>query len=318
MLDLAITHDNFPLRVQSNGALALVYREMGDHNQAVLSARQNVALLEGNLVYERFGRLALPSVSSRQCLAACLAELGDFTEGQTIGEEAVRIADTIDNPYNRVVALTNGVGLVASYKGDFTTAIRALEPSLALCQGENINLYLPLTASLLASTYAHAGRLAEAQRLSEQMEMDKTVFEQPNQRALVLMNLSEVKRLAGQLEASYTQIQEAFALARSRQERGYQAWCLRLIGELTALSDASHVEQAVDFYRQALTLANELGMRPLQAHCHRGLGALYSQTGQAEQARAELTTAIDMYRDMEMTFWLPETEAARAAVDVKA
>jgi hypothetical protein len=59
-------------------------------------------------------------------------------------------------------------------------------------------------------------------------------------------------------------------------------------------------------------------MRPLQAHCHRGLGTLYRQTRQAEQARAELTTAIDMYRDMEMTFWLPETEAALAAVEGKA
>jgi hypothetical protein len=53
-------------------------------------------------------------------------------------------------------------------------------------------------------------------------------------------------------------------------------------------------------------------MRPLQAHCHRALGAVYSQAGQAEQARTELTTAIEMYRDMEMMFWLPETEAALA------
>ncbi len=56
-------------------------------------------------------------------------------------------------------------------------------------------------------------------------------------------------------------------------------------------------------------------MRPLQAHCHRGLGSLYHQTGQAEQARAELSTAIEMYREMEMTFWLPETEAALADVE---
>ena len=56
-------------------------------------------------------------------------------------------------------------------------------------------------------------------------------------------------------------------------------------------------------------------MRPLQAHCHRGLGMLYAATGQREQARAELSTAIEMYRAMEMTFWLPETEAALAQVD---
>jgi len=56
-------------------------------------------------------------------------------------------------------------------------------------------------------------------------------------------------------------------------------------------------------------------MRPLQAHCHRGLGTLYATTGQREQARAELVAAIAMYRDMAMTFWIPETEAALAQVE---
>ena len=65
------------------------------------------------------------------------------------------------------------------------------------------------------------------------------------------------------------------------------------------------VEPAEAHYRQALALAEELGMRPLQAHCHRGLGTLYARTGQREQARTELSTAIELYRAMDMTFWLP-------------
>jgi hypothetical protein len=73
--------------------------------------------------------------------------------------------------------------------------------------------------------------------------------------------------------------------------------------------------QAEAHYQQALALAEELGMRPLQAHCHRGLGTLYAATGQQEQARTELSTAIEMYRVMEMTFWLPQTEAALAQVE---
>ena len=64
--------------------------------------------------------------------------------------------------------------------------------------------------------------------------------------------------------------------------------------------------QAAPSYQQALALADELGMRPLQAHCHLGLGTLYAAIGQREQARTALSTAIEMYRGMEMTFWLPE------------
>ena len=71
--------------------------------------------------------------------------------------------------------------------------------------------------------------------------------------------------------------------------------------------------QAEAHYRQALALAEELGMRPLQAHCHLGLGTLYAAIGQREQARTVLSTAIALYRDMDMTFWLPQAEAALAA-----
>jgi hypothetical protein len=67
-------------------------------------------------------------------------------------------------------------------------------------------------------------------------------------------------------------------------------------------------------YRQGLVLANELGMRPLMAHCHLGLGMLYHKMDRREQARAELSTAIGLYRSMEMTLWLPQAEAAMAQV----
>ena len=66
-----------------------------------------------------------------------------------------------------------------------------------------------------------------------------------------------------------------------------------------------------------MTLACELEMRPLVAHCHCGLGTLYAATGQREQARAELSTAVEIYRVMDMTFWLPQTEAALAQVDTQ-
>jgi hypothetical protein len=72
--------------------------------------------------------------------------------------------------------------------------------------------------------------------------------------------------------------------------------------------------QAEAHYQQALALAEALGMRPLVAHCHLGLGRLYGQTGRSEQARAALAAAIALYRAMEMTFWLPQAEVALAEV----
>jgi hypothetical protein len=55
-------------------------------------------------------------------------------------------------------------------------------------------------------------------------------------------------------------------------------------------------------------------MRPLQARCHLGLGKLYARAGQQETARTELSTAIQMLREMGMAYWLSEAEAALASL----
>jgi hypothetical protein len=90
-----------------------------------------------------------------------------------------------------------------------------------------------------------------------------------------------------------------------------------LIDRLVRLLTGLFVQSPVTPYRQALVLAEELGMRPLQAHCHYGLGRLYAKMGRREQSRAELSTALEMYRSMEMVFWLPQTEAALAQMEAR-
>jgi tetratricopeptide (TPR) repeat protein len=133
--------------------------------------------------------------------------------------------------------------------------------------------------------------------------------------ALWFAHLSKGYLLAGRTEDALARAQHALDHAQGYKQHGYQAYALHLLGEIAVHHKPPKIEQAQAHYRQALALAEELGMRPLQAHCHRSLGTLYATTGQQEQARAELSTAIEMYRAMEMTFWLPQTEAALAQVE---
>ena len=102
------------------------------------------------------------------------------------------------------------------------------------------------------------------------------------------------------------------SFSRRQKERGHEAWSLRLLAEISASADPPVVEQAEGYYRAALALADELGMRPLAAHCHLGLGTLYQKIGHNEQAKAELATAVELYRAMAMTFWLEKVDAALA------
>jgi tetratricopeptide (TPR) repeat protein len=133
--------------------------------------------------------------------------------------------------------------------------------------------------------------------------------------ALLVTWLSKAYLMAGRLEDARQRAAQAFELACQYQQRGLQARAVWLLGESTARHESPAVEPAAGHYCQALALAEELGMRPLQAHCHRGLGMLYSKLGQQEHARGELSSATEMYRTMAMTFWLPQAEAALAQVE---
>ena len=82
--------------------------------------------------------------------------------------------------------------------------------------------------------------------------------------------LSEAYLLAGREADARAAAQRALGLARQHKERGHEAYTLRLLGEIAAREDPIDIGKAEDHYRRALTLAEELGMRPLVAHCHVG------------------------------------------------
>ena len=133
--------------------------------------------------------------------------------------------------------------------------------------------------------------------------------------ALCRLSLGEAYVLAGRLEEAQALAEDTLALTRERQERGNEAYALRLLGDIAARREPPESAQAEAYYQQALALADALGMRPLQAHCHLGLGTLYAKISWREQARVALSAAITLYRDMDMTFWLPQAEAALAQAE---
>ena len=124
--------------------------------------------------------------------------------------------------------------------------------------------------------------------------------------------LGEAQMLSGCLMEAHALAERALALTRAHQERGNQAYALRLLGAIAAQREPPESALAETHYQQALAIAEALGMRPLQAHCHLGLGTLYNQMGRLEAARTALSTAIHLYRTMEMSLWLPQAEATLA------
>lgn len=307
--ELAIAADfrNFGLMVASNFRLGQVYHALGEHSRAIDHLRRNVTSLNGEMLYERLGMAGFPSVFSRAWLSWCLAERGDLAEALTLGEEGVRIAEAADHTYSLIVACF-GVGSACLIKGDLERAISMLERGLVLAQVANLGLLVPFVASSLGAAYATSGRAAEALPLLERAMQDAVSMKLMAHHCLRVARLSEVHLLAGQLERAAQLASEALQLAQHRKERGNQAWMLRLLGEIASRHDPLSADKAEEFYRRGLAVADELGMRPLRAHCELGLARVYRATGKIEKAREHLETANTMFREMGMHFWLGQTD----------
>jgi tetratricopeptide (TPR) repeat protein len=313
-LALATTSGDGVLQAQANEHLGIASQAQGDYRRAIACFGQTVAFFDGTRHRERFGHVFLPAVQARAYLAWCHAELGTFAEGRPFGEEGLQIAEAVAHSGSLVRAYW-GLGLLAFRQGDLSMALPRLERAVGLCQNAGFPALFVRMAATLGAAYTLAGRVADAVPLLTQAMAQATAVERLDVQNVCRLPLGEAQLLAGHLGEAQTLAEQALMFAREHQERGNQAYALLLLGDIAVRRDPPEGGPAAAHYRQALTLAEELGMRPLQAHCRRGLGTLYAGLDQWEQARMELGTARALYQAMDMTFWLPQVEAVLAQAE---
>ena len=313
-LAIGTTLGDIGLQVTANSFLGELYLwVVNDYRQAAEAYRRNAEILHGALLRERFGTTNVQSVVARAQVARCLAELGAFAEGRTYAEEALRLAETVDHPYSFACAC-DGVGHFFLRQGALAQAIHVFERALALRETANFPPIFRRCCVGLGAAYGLSGRVTEALPLLERALELRRPSDLWAASSLLPVWLGEGYVLAGRVEAARQLGQQALEDTRTQKQRGYEAYALRLLGDIAAHRTPPAVEEAEHYYNQALALAEARGMRPLTAHCHLGLGTLCTMTDQRDQARAELSTAIEMYQTMDMTFWLPQAEAALAQV----
>jgi len=303
-LGIGRTIDDFALQVAANYFLGEVYSTVGAYPQAIQHLAWTVEHIQGDLLHERFGLAGLPAVLARAWSTRALAELGEFEEGQVRGAEGLRIAEAAKQPLSLVVACW-ALGYLHLQQGKIEAAIPLLERGVHIAERRGITDWLNTVNPTLGYAYAVTGRLDEAIVLLEKGH--HRLVNTRGVHALFAGRLSEVYLWTGRVDEALKLASDALDAARGRGERGYEALARRVLGEIAALGPDVYI--ATHHYGEALALADALGMRPLVAHCHLGLGKLYRRTGKREQAQEHLATATMMYREMGMTYWLEKVEA---------
>jgi class 3 adenylate cyclase/tetratricopeptide (TPR) repeat protein len=301
-----------PLRLYASHYLGLACHTLGDYRRAseLLQAVTHSSQTEwptgasGGVI----GSWAAFQAITLAWLARCLAEVGELEEGVAAGRRAVAIAEGLESPYCLAAACI-GLGYNSLIRGDAAAASPVLERACIVARDANLTLFRPQALRLLGGAYLLAGRIDEGvglvQTAADEVQSSRLLM----QHAPVLALVGEACLLGARVDEASTAAQRAVAFARERGQRGEEAVALRVLGEIASHPDPPDVEIAEDHYRQAIALAGGLGMRPLVAHCHIGLGKLYRRTGKREQAQEHLTTATTMYREMGMAYWLDKAEA---------
>jgi tetratricopeptide (TPR) repeat protein len=202
-----------------------------------------------------------------------------------------------------------GAGTLRLLKGEIERSTSLLERGLALCRTSTLLGIFPLLASSLGEAYALSARSGEAVSLLEDAEMQAVSMRRMGGHPMLLVRLGDAYFRAGRLDDAVPCASRALDLARAQKERGHEAYALRLLGEIASSGRPRGLEDSETLYLQAITLAEELGMRPLRARCLLGLGQHRRRAGRPSRAEEPLATAIASFRALDMPFWLEATQA---------
>ena len=281
---------------------AMICRSLGDYHAAIDHVMPAVEILSGDRVRERADRAVYPAITTRSVLISALAELGDFDRALTIAHENVDIATALGQPLGMVVA-ASGINGVRLRRGEFQAAIRSLEHTASLCRTARLANWFPEAAANLGHAYARTGRARDAVSLLEDARRAAAAVARRVE-ALTATYLADAYLQAGRPGEATIEAMRVLTLVRARSERGAEARILYVLGEIALRGGTRDVMDAEARYREALAAATDLGMRPLVAHCHAGLAAMYWRAGKDATHAEHFHAAATMYRQMGMNHWL--------------
>jgi tetratricopeptide (TPR) repeat protein len=309
---LALEMDSIDLGadIVTKNYMGIAYHATGNYFRAIDLLRQTIVTVdEEEIRYERFGTSTILSVSCRNWLVQSLAQTGAFNEGIKFAQEGMQIAEKANHPYS-FAYINCSLGFLLVVKGDLSEAVEVLQRCQKFCQDANIRVLVPQIASYLGFGYALSGRTDEALPLLQQAEAETLSIGRTSGQSLRVNWQGEAYLMAGRLDEAALLARRGFELSEKHKERGHGALSLKLLGDVASCQKPPKLKEAEAYYIRALMLANELGMQPLKAHCHLGLGKLHLQAARFDQGRAELKQAMELYHQMGMKFWLTKAEAA--------
>ncbi len=287
---------NLSLEMAANFYLGCAYVTSGECLTAEAYFERVVEALPGDLAKEKCGLPFAPSIISRSWLVWSYGERGEFALAQAHAERAIELAEEVGAPFNKA-HIYYDVGYFEIVRGNLDGALRALEQALGLIEKWSLTYLSPFTMGFLGHACVEAGEIERGLELLEEANERYARMGLGLFKSLVGMQLANAYLRAGRIEEASKRLQDSLEVARSRRERGHEAFGLFVLGGIAAHTPGNDGSDARQCYENALSQAEALGMAPLAAQCHQALGSLLSE-GSAEEAKRHLTRSREMFEGL--------------------
>jgi len=278
--------------------LEQVHFHLANYPLVIELAEQNLARLPPERAREFFGNQSPPAVYDRFWLVESLAQLGRFADAGQIAPSMLEVAESLDHAWTLGLALV-ATGKLHLFRGDWQRAKPLLDRGVEVTRAGFVDLLVPYTMAPAAWVHAALGNRETADAYAN--ESERIALRQGQ--AGLIAHRGWYYQCAGRARLLLGQIEDALRLAKSAceassEQPGYMAWAVHLLADVSfAMSDWSTAERS---YLDALLIAERQRMRPLIAHCHRGLACL--PTTRKTASRDHSRIAQSHYTSMAMAF----------------
>jgi class 3 adenylate cyclase/tetratricopeptide (TPR) repeat protein len=286
--------DDPDLEIASTTYLGHACQNTGQYRRAIALFRRTAELAERHLTAAPRGLPFMAAVQSRIWLASCHNELGEFSVGRLIAEEAIRIAEAENHDVSLATACSV-LGNLYLRMGEPRAALPYLERGYTLGQARNLTIWMPTAEGWLGLAYGMLGRADEGLALVRSAVERERTIKRVAHHSIRLAALAECYQWLGQARDAEAAAAQALELARKQGERGNEAHALRVLGTIKA--NASAAVEAESAFREGIALADKLEMRPVSALCHLGLAMLMRRAAHVEASR-QYEAALALFEAM--------------------
>jgi tetratricopeptide (TPR) repeat protein len=293
--------------------LCASYSFSGAYRKLLSLTSRIILRLETANKHEVFGRTGSTHGRLQVYAGMALGYLGRFEEGIAACKKTRRATLTHGHSHAFGVGFSEmTTGMIFNLKGEGRAALEHLRRALEIYERTDaMTIFGPMMCAHLGCAYALLGDAQTGREYAERGFKLHGEAGVPTFLSFVHFVLGDCNLRLDDPKKSLFHGEEALRLARLHEARHFEGLALMLLGRVHALVGGPEFLQAEDLLRQAISVFADEGTRPYGALANFYMGQAYAMHAQTEKAREHLRVAGDMFREMDMGYWLAQLKNAQ-------